>query len=207
MRVVATVAALVTVLGAAPAYAGIGHAIPTNACLPDNDKFKVNLGVLNVSGDGSLGNGCTNGVGAETVITCTSKEKAGKTLDIAIEYFDAAGNTISASPPSSGNNLVCGLAAGETVRFHTVPPVSDLPGPWAGGSPGYVPTVAPAPIVTCMFGAAGCFLNGSARVLSTSTKVQCTATKLDIRLVCAGVQGVGAMKDLTIIKKAAQQGD
>jgi hypothetical protein len=211
MRAILTLAALVVALAGPPAaYAGIGHAIPGNACLPDTKKFKVNLGVLNVNGDGSFGAGmCMNGVNAETIITCTSKEKLGKTIDIAVEYFDSSGATISASPPTSGSNLVCGVGAGETVKFHTVPPGSGMPGPWGvGGTPGYVPTsAAPVPIAACSFGTTGCFLNGSARILSTSTKVQCTATKIDINIPCNGAPGIGATKNLTIIKKAAQQGD
>jgi len=212
MRAILAIAILVTTVGGAPAYAGIGSTVPNNACLPDMDKFKVNLGILNVNGDGSLGTGlCANNVSAETVITCTSKEKLGKTIDIAVEYFDQSGATLSASPPSSGNNLVCGVAAGETVTFHTVPPTSDVPGPWgAGGSPGYVPTTAaPSPGAACTYSTAGCFLHGSARVLATSTKVQCSATQVGLSgILCGGIVNSSvAIKDLTIIKKAAQAGD
>lgn len=211
MRAILAIAILVATLGV-PAYAGIGSPVPNNACLPDMDKFKVNLGILNVNGDGSLGTGmCANGVSAETVITCTSKEKLGKSIDIAVEYFDAGGATLSATPPSSGSNLVCGVAAGETVTFHTVPPGSLLPTPWgAGGSPGYVPTVAATtPGAACTYSTAGCFQHGSARVLATSGKVQCTATEVGLSgVLCTGiVPGSVAIKDLTILKKAAQVGD
>jgi hypothetical protein len=211
MRAIA-VATLIAILGGAPAWAGIGGPIPNNACMPDMDKFKVNLGVLDVNGDGSFGAGmCANIVLAETVITCTSKEKLGKTLDIAIEYFDLSGAMLTASPPVVGNNLFCGIAAGETVTFHTVPPGSDLPTPWgAGGTPGYIPTsAAPVPIAPCEYSTAGCFLHGSARILATSSKVQCSATHVGLsNVLCGGVvPGSSAVKNLTILKKAVQVGD
>lgn len=209
MKAFVSAIVLVASLCAAPARAGIGDLVPTNPC-PDNSKFKLNQGVLNVNGDGSLGNGCTNGVIAETAITCTSKEKAGKTMDVAIEYFDAGGATISASPLVVSTNVFCDVAAGQTITFHTVPPASDLPLPWGASAafPGFIPTTATTPISPCTFGTTGCFLHGSARVLSTSTKLHCTATFIDIFGPCTGLSpGTLATKNLTIIKKAKQQGD
>jgi hypothetical protein len=189
----------------------VGDPAPLNPC-PGAAKFKTTLIVLDVSGDGSLGAGaCANGVGAETPITCTSKEAAGKNIDVAIQYFDSSGaliNTVAA--PTVGNNTFCGVTPGGTLSFHTVPPGSTMPGSWGsgGGSPGFIPTgPAPMPISPCTYSTTGCFLHGTARVLSTSKKIECTATRLDLYAPCnGGAPGPLAVKNLTIVNKK-QQGD
>lgn len=192
----------------------VGDPPPLNPC-PSAAKFKASLVVLGVSGDGSVGAApcagpnTANGVGTETVITCTSKEGAGKNIDVAIEYFDSSGALINtgAATPTVGNNAFCGVAPGATLTFHTVPPGSTLPGAWgAGGFPGFIPTAAAVPISPCTFSTTGCFLQGCARVLSTSKKVHCTATGADVAPACLFGGGPAPVKNLTIINKK-QQGD
>lgn len=207
----AAVAVLSACLVARMVNAGIGDDPPLNPC-PEADKFKTNLGILNVTGDGSLGVGppteCTNWGFAETVIVCTSKEKT-KNIDVAIQYFDNAGNLMSGTL-SVGTNTFCAVPPGETLTFHTVPPGSKLPEPWnsVGGTPGFIPTTATVPVAPCSHGTTGCFLQGSARVLSTSNKIQCTATFLDIFGACfVDLPGAVATKNLTIITKSKQKGD
>ena len=66
---------VISALAAPAAWATIGDVAPANPC-PGTAKYKgKGLAVLDVSGDGSVGAGCGNQVWAETVITCTSKEK------------------------------------------------------------------------------------------------------------------------------------
>jgi hypothetical protein len=208
MRFILQQSLLFVALGASTAFAGIGGTLPANPC-PENAKFKTNLGVLNVNGDGSLGAGaCGNLARAETAIICTSKEKSGNTIDIAIEYFDFSGATISASPLVVNNNLYCGIDAGETLTFHTAPAGNDLPLPWRGGSPGFVPTTPVVPLAACAYDDTGCFLGGSARILATSKKIECTAVMIDLSGPCSlSTAGAVASKKLTIINKAKQAGD
>jgi len=192
------------------AFAVVGDPPPAVNNCTSTAKFKASLIIVDVSGDGSVGAGaCANDVGAETVITCTSKEGAGKNIDIAIEYFDSGGAPINTvGTPAVGNNLFCNVPPGATRSFHTVPPGSTLPGPWGapGAIPGFIPTVAATtPLAPCTFSTAGCFLHGSARVMSTSKKVHCSATRVDVNGPCAGV-GVAPAKELTVIIKK-QQGD
>lgn len=200
MKAILASSALVIAFGVAPVWATMSDPFPPNPCLGAG-KLKANLDVLDVSGDGSLPPPCPNGVFAETAITCTSKEKAAVPVDIAIEYFDASGATISPAIPVTA----CALAPGGTVTFATSP--AGLPlSPWAGAI--FVPT---APVFTgaaCAPATPGCFLHGSARVLATSKKVQCTATRIDFTSPCiAGGPLPLSVKNLTIINKAKQAGD
>jgi hypothetical protein len=202
MRIL-TLSALLVALSTSSAWGGIGDPVPVNPCNP-SAKLKVSLSVLDVNGDGSLvaGPACTNDVHAETAITCTSKEKLGVSADVVIQYFDASGAQI-------GTNSQCGIAPGTTLTFHTVPPGSIMPLPWGSplAVPGYVLTgPIPSPGASCPM-ATGCFLHGSARILTTSKNVQCTATRIDLVNLCFGVQGPMGLKEWTIIKKVKQLGD
>lgn len=211
MQTLRTLVILVSVGCASVTWATLGDPAPANPC-PSLAKFKASLGVLAVSGDGSpTFSGCANSVVAETAIVCTSKENAGKTVDIAIEYFDPAGNQIS-GPLVVGANTFCAAAPGATFTFHTRPPAAgNMPKPWGGTAPGAVPGfVSTTPVVSnapCTFGITGCFLHGSARVLATSKKVECTAVRIDMRDLCAATGPVFTTKNLTVIKGPKQQGD
>ena len=199
MKTILAVSGLVIGLGVAPVWATMSDPFPANPCLGAGN-FKVNLDVLDVSGDGSLPPPCPNGAFVETPITCTSKEKAGVPADVAIDYFDASGATISPVIPVTS----CALPPGGTVTFTTSP--AGLPPPWAGAI--LVPTAPVFTGVPCAPGTPGCFLHGSARVLTTSKNVQCTATRIDFTSPCiAGGPLPLAVKNLTIVKKAKQAGD
>jgi hypothetical protein len=202
---------LLSALAAPSARATIGDSAPANPCGGAAYKGK-GLAILDVSGDGGIGGGCPgNGVWAETAITCTSKEKTGNNIDVAIEYYDSGGNLISGALVV-GTNAWCGAIPGDTFTFYT-DPSGGLTAPWV--APGGVPAfpIATTPVVpgagaTCLAGTAGCFAHGSARVLSTSTKIQCSATRIDFSGPCsAGLPVPVASKNLTIIKSPAQKGD
>lgn len=211
---------VIAALAAPAAWATIGDVAPANPCpVPNNGNFKgKGLAILDVTGDGSVGAGCLNGVWAETVITCTSKEKqkgnppVAVNMDVAIEYYDSGGNLISGGLVV-GINAWCGAVPGDTFTFYTDPwgGAGGLAPPWAGVGefPGLIATNPVAPgVAGCAPGTPGCFNHGSARVLSTSTKIQCSATRVDLSSVCTGWAPVPqASKNLTIIKSPAQKGD
>jgi len=225
------IANLIVVLAVSSALATIGDPAPDNPC-PSTARFKgKGLAILDVSGDGALGPviapgvfGCTgtggtllgNFIWAETVITCTSKEKekgtppAPVTMDVAIEYFDAGGNLISGSL-NVGATAFCGVVPGGTLTFHTDP--SGAMPQLATAIPGFVGTTPVIPgagvgaPAQCQVGSTGCFNHGSARILSTSTKIQCSAVRIDFTAACFGLGAPLASKKLTIIKSPAQKGD
>jgi len=208
MQTLRTLVFLVSVGSASVTWATLGDPPPANPC-PSLAEFKPSLGVLAVSGDGSPVPNCDNFVLAETAIMCTSKERAGKPVDIAIEYFDAGGNQIS-GPLVVGTNAFCSAAPGATFTFHTRPPAAGaMPLPWSapGTVPGFVPTTPVVSNAPCTFGVTGCFLHGSARVLATSKKVECTAVRIDMLELCQFGFGDVATKNLTIIRATKQQGD
>src|SRR5262245_51140736 len=106
MRAILKLLAVSLLIGSVPAWAPLTDPAPPNAC-PSAAKFALNLAILDVSGDGGLPPPC-NGQNVETAITCTVKEKAGVTADVAIEYFDASGALISPAVPVT----LCGLPEG-----------------------------------------------------------------------------------------------
>lgn len=187
---------ILLMLGAAPSWATLGDPPPTNPC-PGGAKLRTNLAILDVSGDGSLPPPC-NGPNVETAITCTVKEKPGVPVDVAIEYFDASGALISPPVPIA----LCGLLEGTSVSFAT----SLLPPPYAAAIA--VPVAAPAPGPLCAPFTAGCFLHGSARILASSKRIQCTATRIDFAGPCFGGPPMPlSTKDLTILLRSRQLGD
>ena len=190
------------------AEATIGDRPPANPC-PAAAPYKRKFAVLDVSGDGSYMGvaGCPNNVLAETAIVCTVKDVV--PADMAIEYFDASGAGIG-GPLAVGTNAFCTLPPGSTLTFYTTPSV--MPKPWGGvgAVPGAVPVSSGAGSACPVGqGVPGCFRHGSARVLSTTKFLQCTATRLDMKLPCGSSTALtpDAVKPLTIIKVPSQQGD
>jgi len=203
--------ALYLVLGATASWATLGDPAPANPCPVPNGSYKKALAVLDVSGDGSaIAGGCLNAAFVETSITCTSKEVTGVNIDIAIEYFDSSGATITPlGGPVVGTNAFCGLAPGTTMTFSTRPVAAGpLPVPWGAGAT----FIATTPVVpggpACPAGTPGCFAHGSARILATSLRVQCTATRIDLSGPCiAGFPAPLASKNLTVLRMPGQKGD
>ncbi len=196
MRYVLCGVSMLVALGSVPSWATLTDPAPANPC-PSGAALRVNLAILDVSGDGGLPPPC-NGPNVETAITCTVVEKPGVPVDIAIEYFDASGALISPPVPVAS----CGLLEGGTASFGT----SALPPPFTTGA--IVPTGAPAPGPFCAPFTPGCFLHGSARILSTSKKINCTATRIDFAGPCFGGPPMPlSTKDLTILLKGRQTGD
>jgi hypothetical protein len=195
MRAILSFVAFAIVLGAVPSRATLTDPAPPNPC-PGGAKLKGIFPVLDVSGDGGIPPAC-NGTFVETAITCISKESAGKPVDFAIEYFDASGALISPPVPVAA----CGLATGASVTFTT----RALPPPYTPSL--IVVTGAPAPGPLCPPFTPGCFLHGSARILATSRRIQCSAARLDFGGRCLGVAPQLPTKDLTILYKGKQIGD
>jgi hypothetical protein len=199
--------ALYLVLAATASWATLGDPVPANPCAAPIGRFKSPLAVLDVSGDGSAMPGCANGAFVETSITCTSKERVGKNVDIAIQYFDSSGATITAGL-LVGTNAFCGLAPGTTMTFNTRPPAAGpLPGPWGTGATFIPTTPVAAGGPACPAGTPGCFVHGSARVLATSVRVQCSATRIDLSGPCVGLPAPLTSKNLTVIRMPKQKGD
>ncbi len=195
MRRIFSLLAVLLVLSAVPAWATLTDPAPANPC-PGSAKLSTNLSILDVTGDGGLPPPC-NGPNAETAITCLVKESGGL-VDVAIEYFDASGALISPPVPVA----FCGLPEGATATFST----SALPPPYAAGT--IVATAAPAPGPLCPPFTPGCFLHGSARILATSKRIQCTATRIDFAGPCFGGPPMPlSTKDLTILNRGRQTGD
>jgi len=95
---------------------------------------------------------------------CTSLDVPGTTIDVGVEVFDNNGtllNTIGVTPPAGAcNGAILNVAAGTTVTIST------------GGTAQMHED--------CKLGIAA-FDNGSARIVSTSSKIVCTALVIDAR--------------------------
>jgi hypothetical protein len=90
-----------------------------------------------------------------------------------------------------GTNAFCAVPAGTTMTFIT----GVMTAPWA-------------PSGTFIPGIAAPYSFGSARVLATSRKVQCTATLVDHSAVCGfAFPAPLAAKNLTVIRLPGQKGD
>jgi len=150
--------------------------------------------------DGSLGKylwtvpGVIKKQGFVTDFTCTNLDAPGTAADIGVEIFDETGtrlNDVSAVPPSGCNGAMLGVPAGHTVTISngaTVQFHEDCIIAVAGGT------------------------SGSARILSTSSKIVCSALIADSKNVVLTTGGsptgvspsVAALK---LIRKTKQQGD
>jgi hypothetical protein len=193
-----TFAALIGLLCATSALAAsIGDPVPANPCL-GGGRFKAKLAVLDVSSDG--GAGPCAGIFADTAITCTTKTGG----DLAVEYVDEFGMPMNPGF-SAGPDALCGVPAGFTITW-TLSPLPAGPagfGPYAIGLPSTL--FVPAPAGSC---GPGCAIHGFARVFSTDSKAQCTASRIDTSAFCSGAAPTPlATKNLTIIRVPKQKGD
>jgi len=151
--------------------------------------------------DGSLGKylwtvpGVIKKQGFVTDVTCTNLDAPGTVADIGVEIFDETGtrlNDVSVAPAPGGcNGAMLGVPAGHTVTISngaTVQFHEDCIIAVAGGT------------------------SGSARILSTSSKIVCSALIADSKNVVLTTGGsptgvspsVAALK---LIRKTKQQGD
>src|SRR5438093_11652439 len=151
--------------------------------------------------DGSLGKylwtvpGVIKKQGFVTDFTCTNLDAPGTVADIGVEIFDETGtrlNDVSVAPAPGGcNGAMLGVPAGHTVTISngaTVQFHEDCIIAVAGGT------------------------SGSARILSTSSKIVCSALIADSKNVVLTTGGsptgvspsVAALK---LIRKTKQQGD
>jgi hypothetical protein len=151
--------------------------------------------------DGSLGKylwtvpGVVKKQGFVTEVTCTNLDAPGTTADIGVEIFDETGtqlNNISVAPaPGACNGAMLGVPAGHTVTI-------------ASGATAQFHE-------DCIIAiAAGS--TGSARVLSTSSKIMCTALIADSKNVVLTSGGFPtgvspAVASLKMIRRNKQQGD
>ncbi len=138
--------------------------------------------------------GAMKKLGIVTSVSCTSLDASGLTTDIGVEFFDGAGNQLNdvtvAAAPGACNGSVLAVPAGGSVTISN------------GGTAQFHED--------CITGA-GTFA-GSARILSSSVKVACTAQLEDSKSVI--VDGLGnptgrtpAIGKLTLIKRNKQAGD
>jgi len=150
--------------------------------------------------DGRLGRhvwtvaGALKRQGMVTSISCTSLEALGVNADIGVEFFDGAGTQL--------NNVATDLGAGVCN------------GGIVGVPPGNSVTIASGGTAQfhedCIVGV-GTFA-GSARILSTSSKIACTAQIEDSKSVILDALGnptgrTPAVTRLTLIKRNKQAGD
>jgi hypothetical protein len=150
--------------------------------------------------DGSLGKylwtvpGVVKKQGFVTEFTCTNLDAPGTAADIGVEIFDETGtrlNDVSGTPPAGCNGAMLGVPAGHTVTFSngaTVQFHEDCIIAIAGGT------------------------SGSARILSTSSKIACNAIIADGKnvVLTTGGSPTGvspSVATLKLIKKAKQFGD
>jgi len=138
--------------------------------------------------------GAAKKLGIVTAISCTSLEVPGTSMDIGVEFFDDTGtqlNTVSTpAGPGACNGSLLAIAAGSSVTISN------------GGTAQFHED--------CIVGI-GTFA-GSARIVSTSTKIACTALLEDSKSVILDATGnptgrTPSMTKLTLIKRNKQAGD
>ena len=183
---------LVAGLWASPALAGpVDTPIPLNPCAAPNGDLKLQLVANDVATDSggaacpNPGSGCT-----ETMIVCyNTAATGGDNIDIVVELFDATGALVTPAVPSVE---VCSIQPGASAAFTT----NFLP----GQSP-YQGTVV----------SAGSHLvpPGSLRVLSSSKKIACDASLIDVQgYVVYGLASPLWSKDITLTRGSnGQKGD
>jgi hypothetical protein len=165
-----------TLLGA-PAWAGVGDALPPNPCGGPKELWGQFQAVLDVSGGGCSGAAPT---AAETVITCTLRKNKPVTTpaDIAVEFYSPVdGSSMTGGPVCVASQL----PVGSTVTVVTG--VLPTPSPYSSA------VVVSAPGGTC---GPGCFLHGTARVFSSGGLLICSATRVDLSEVCFAGKSVPA---------------
>lgn len=132
--------------------------------------------------------------GIVTSISCTSLDLPGSSTDIGVEFFDDAGtelnNVSTPAGPGACNGSMLGLAAGSSVTIAN------------GGTAQFHED--------CVVGM-GTFA-GSARIVSTSTKIACIALLEDSKSVIEDAAGnptgrTPAVTRLTLVKRNKQAGD
>ena len=133
--------------------------------------------------------------GFVTDVTCTNLDVPGTVADIGVEIFDETGtqlNNINVAPaPGNCNGAMLGVPAGHTVTISngaTVQFHEDCIIAIAGGT------------------------SGSARILSTSSKIACSAMIADSKNVVLTTGGFPtggspSVAPLKLIRKGKQQGD
>ena len=150
--------------------------------------------------DGSLGKylwtvpGVIKKQGFVTDFTCTNLDAPGTAADIGVEIFDETGtrlNDVSAVPPSRCNGAMLGVPAGHTVTISN------------GATAQFHED--------CIIAIAG-GTSGSARILSTSSKISCSALIADSKNVVLTTGGFPtgvspAVAGLKMIRRNKQQGD
>jgi len=133
--------------------------------------------------------------GFVTEFMCTNLDAPGGMANIGVEIFDNTGtqlNNISSPPPAGGcNGALLNVPAGNTVTFSNGATVQFHE--------------------DCIMGIAA-FDNGSARIVSTSSKIVCNALVADSKNVVVNSSGVTtgvspAVSSLKMIKRSKQLGD
>ena len=151
--------------------------------------------------DGSLGKylwtvpGVVKKQGFVTDFTCTNLDAPGTLADIGVEIFDETGtqlNNVSVAPALGAcNGAMLGVPAGHTVTF----------------SNGATAQFHEDCIIAIASGT-----SGSARILSTSSKIVCGALRADSKnvVLTSGGAPTGvspSVAPLKLIRKSKQQGD
>jgi len=133
--------------------------------------------------------------GFVTEFMCTNLDAPGSVANIGVEIFDNTGtqlNNINSPPPAGGcNGAILSVPAGSTVTISngaTLQLHED-----------------------CIIGI-GAFDNGSARIVSTSSKIVCNALVADSQNVVVNASGTTtgvspAVSSLEVIKRSKQLGD
>ena len=138
--------------------------------------------------------GAMKKLGIVTSISCTSLEAPGIVADIGVEFFDGTGTSLNdvtmAPAPGACNGSVLIVLAGSSVTIAN------------GGTAQFHED--------CIV-ASGTFA-GSARIVSTSSKIACTAQIEDSKSVILDALGnptgrTPAVSKLTLIKRNKQAGD
>ena len=133
--------------------------------------------------------------GFVTEFMCTNLDAPGTMANIGVEVFDNTGtqlNNINVPPPAGGcNGAMLGVPAGQTVTI-------------ANGATKQLHE-------DCIIGI-GAFDNGSARIVSTSSKIVCNALVADSENLVVNSMGMTtgvspAVSSLKVIKRSKQLGD
>lgn len=194
--------AAAAILFAGEAWSGLGDPVPANPC-PGAAPLRSKYAVLDVSSDGAVL--CAGNL-VDTQITCTIKDvaPAAASTDLLIQYFDDTGAPMN-PVFAVGVDAFCGVVPGASFTFH----LSPLPAPLVpvGAIPGFAAIAGTSAF--CGIGFPGCMLHGSARILSSSRKIQCTGARIDMINPCLTAFAVPPMarKNLTVIKLPMQLGD
>jgi hypothetical protein len=187
--------ALITLLAGlwvSPALAGpVDTAIPSNPCAAPNGDLKIQFVANDVATDSGgvacpiAGSGCT-----ETMIVCyNTGATGGNPIDIVVELFDATGALVTPAVPFVS---ACNIQPGASASFTTnlFPGQSPYQGTVVSATSHLVPP-------------------GSLRVLSSSKKIACDASLIDVQgYVVYGFASPLWSKDITVTRGGnGQKGD